>query len=157
MFQRNQIEKLLKLNGVKLDSPDDEIKSILISAQWHDDDVEAAILVLRENKNNHNTHVDSLHKVFRTDDRLPPEAISSLLGIEMNVTSADIKLRHTRARGGVTPSQVMIVGGFSLVLSFVFIFAAMWYLKIGFFSPDSYLVYEEIGNFCYYCCGSNRD
>ena len=133
MFKKEHIEKMLRLNGVSLDDPDDVIKSVLISAQWHEDDVEAAVLVLRENKDSHETHVDSLHKVFRSDERLRPETISSLLGIEMDFSSKDIEVRRKRARRALMPSQVLVMAVISLVLSLIFVFAAMWYLETGLF------------------------
>lgn len=133
MFKKEHIEKMLRLNGVSLDDPDDVIKSVLISAQWHEDDVEAAVLVLRENKDSHETHVDSLHKVFRSDERLRPETISSLLGIEMDLSSKDIEVRRKRARRALMPSQVLVMAVISLVLSLIFVFAAMWYLETGLF------------------------
>lgn len=133
MFQRDHIERLLKLNGVSTTDSDEEIKSVLISAQWHKDDVEAAFLVLRENVNDHKTHVDSLHKIFRSDERLRPETISSLLGIDMDITSKDIERRHKIDNGTMTASQVMQISLVSLGLSLIFVFAAMWYLQIGLF------------------------
>ncbi len=133
MFKKEHIEKMLRLNGVSLDDPDDVIKSVLISAQWHEDDVEAAVLVLRENKDSHETHVDSLHKVFRSDERLRPETISSLLGIEMDLSSKDIEVRRKRARPALMPSQVLVMTVISLVLSLIFVFAVMWYLETGLF------------------------
>jgi len=133
MFKKEHIEKMLRLNGVSLDDPDDVIKSVLISAQWHEDDVEAAVLVLRENKDSHETHVDSLHKVFRSDERLRPETISSLLGIEMDLSSKDIEVRRKRARRALMPSQVLVMAVISLMLSLIFVFAAMWYLETGLF------------------------
>jgi hypothetical protein len=133
MFQRDHVEKLLRLNGVASTSSDEEIKSILISAQWHKDDVEAAVLVLRENKVDHQTHVDSIHKVFRSDERLRPETISSLLGIDMEITSNDISLSRKRNSGAMTPIQVMQIVIISLVLSLIFVFTAMWYLRMGMF------------------------
>ena len=133
MFKKDHIEKMLRLNGVSVDDPDDVIKSVLISAQWHEDDVEAAVLVLRENKENHETHVDSLHKVFRSDERLRPETISSLLGIEMDLSSKDLEVRRKRVQRSLGPSQVMIMALISLILSLIFVFAAMWYLETGLF------------------------
>ena len=133
MFKKEHIEKMLRLNGVSLDDPDDVIKSVLISAQWHEDDVEAAVLVLRENKDSHETHTDSLHKVFRSDERFRPETISSLLGIEMDLSSKDIEVRRKRARPALMPSQVLVMTVISLVLSLIFVFAVMWYLETGLF------------------------
>ncbi len=135
MFQREQIEQLLRLNGVSVNDSDEEIKSVLISAQWHKDDVEAAVLVLRENKKSHETHVDSLHKVFRTDERLRPETISSLLGIQMDVTAKDIEVRNKRAQGVLSAPQIAKITLMSLILSLVFVLAGMWYLQMGLFYP----------------------
>ena len=139
MLQREQLEKFLKVNGVPPNAPDDVIKSVLISAQWHEEDVEAAILVLRENPKSHETHVDSLHKVFRTDDRLKPETISSLLGIEMEVTSEDIEKKHDVVRSTFTPGRMLVVSVISLSLSVIFVFAAMWFLQTGLFHHTSNL------------------
>ncbi len=132
MFDRAQIEKLLLLNGVDTAATDDEIKSVLMSARWHKDDVEAAILVLRENRKTHETHVDSLHKVFRTDDRLRPETVSALLGIEMRIAPEDVAVRRKRNRS-LSAGQMMSIGFVSLTLSFIFVMAAMWYLETGVF------------------------
>jgi len=133
MFQRNHIEKLLRLNGVDTTDSDEEIKSVLISAQWHKDDVEAAVLVLRENKTDHKTRVDSLHKVFRSDERLRPETISSLLGIEMNITSKELASRQKHSSAKLPPSHILVVACAALTLSLIFVFASMHYLEMGLF------------------------
>lgn len=134
MFERSQVEKLLSLNGVSPQSSDEEIKSVLLSARWHKDDIEAAVLVLRENTVTHQTHVDSMHKVFRSDERLRPETVSALLGIEMNVMSDDLGQRAGRRPvRGLTPRQMMFIAIVSLALSVTFVMAAMWSLEMGMF------------------------
>jgi len=133
MFQRQQVEQLLRLNGVSTDDSDDQIKSVLISAQWHKDDVETAILVLRENVNDQKTRVDSLHKVFRSDDHLRPETISSLLGIEMDVTSQELEQRQKIASGRMQPRQILLVAVMALTVSLIFVVASMMYLEMGLF------------------------
>ncbi len=134
MFQRAHIEKLLALNGVDVSSSDDEIKSVLLSARWHKDHVEAAVLVLRENKVTHQTHVDSLQRVFRSDERLRPETVGALLGIEMEVTADERASNRSAYTGrGLSPGQMMTIAIVALVLSLVFVFAAMWALEMGFF------------------------
>ncbi len=133
MFQRDQVEKLLSLNGVTTEASDDEIKSVLLSARWHKDDIEAAVLVLRENKVTHQTHVDSMHKVFRSDERMHPETVSALLGIEMNVMPSDMPSGERRVERGMTSKQMMTVAVVSLALSLMFVLAAMWHLEMGMF------------------------
>lgn len=134
MFQRAHIEKLLALNGVDISSSDDEIKSVLLSARWHHDDVEAAVLVLRENKQTHQTHVDSLHKVFRSDERLRPETVGALLGIEMEVTPEERPAKRAAYTGrAMSAGQMMTIAIVALILSLIFVFAAMYSLEMGFF------------------------
>lgn len=133
MLERAHIEKLLKLNGVETTAPDEEIKSVLISARWHKDDVETALLVLRENIKSHETHVDSLHKIFRSDEHLQPETISALLGVDVALTGSDIAAHKKYSRNAISPRQMMQIGIVSLTLSLIFVFASMWYLEMGVF------------------------
>ncbi len=138
MLHKEYIEKILALNGVSLDSPDEEIKSVLLSARWHEDDIDTAVLVLRENKTTHETHVDSVHKVFRTDERLRPETVSALLGVKMDISGETLSVKKTRYRHGLSTGQMMKISIIALMLSMIFVFAAMWYLQMGLFH-QSYL------------------
>ncbi len=132
MLERAHIEKFLMLNGVSPTAPDEEIKSVLISASWQEDDVNAAILVLRENTESNQSRVDSVHRIFHTDDKLKPEMVSALLGIEMGVSSADIELRQTQRRG-LTFTEIFRLIAISIVLSAVAFLLSMWYFEIGIF------------------------
>tara|TARA_B100000745_G_C19848474_1_gene281668 strand:+ start:24 stop:437 length:414 start_codon:yes stop_codon:yes gene_type:complete len=133
MINRTQIEQILRINGVPVSAPDEEIKSVLLSARWHEDDIETAIMVLRENTKSHKTHVDTVHKVFHTDDKLDPKTVSSLLGIEMNITPEQVQSRSRNAKGGLRFNSILVLTLVSLILSVLFVFAAMWYLKMGLF------------------------
>ncbi len=136
MIQRAHIENFLKLNGVDMSSPDEEIKSVLLSARWHKDDVETALLVLRENTQNHETHVESLHRVFRSDERLKPETISALLGIDVDIPQDEVNPNSFMRRYHImSPSQMMQIGLVSLSVSVIFVMASMWYLEMGIFHP----------------------
>lgn len=132
MIQRKQIEQILRINGVALSAPDEEIKSVLLSARWHEDDIETAIMVLRENKKSHKTHVDTVHKVFHSDDKLSPDAVSSLLGIDMDISSNEINTISNK-QGKLQFNSILVLALISLGLSLIFVFAAMWYLKMGLF------------------------
>ncbi len=133
MFDRDHITKILKINGIELDAPDEEIKSILVSANWHHDDVETALMVLRENTVSHETHVDTLHKIFRSDERLKPETISSLLGIDMDISSKDIELKRKLAKGRFTMGLVVQIFLVSLFFAVVIMLSSMWLLEFGIF------------------------
>lgn len=133
MLERSQIEKLLRLNGVVPSAPDEEIKSVLISARWHKNDVETALLVLRENKKSHATHVDSLHKVFQSDDSLRPETISALLGIDVNISKDAVAHKKYSQRPRLSAGQALQICGVSVAIAIVFVLASMWYLEMGIF------------------------
>lgn len=85
MMQKKHIEEILTVNGIKPTSPEEVIRSVLLSARYNKDEVDAAIMVLRENTTTKETHVDGLHKVFRSDDVLSPEEISRLLGVDVEL------------------------------------------------------------------------
>lgn len=135
MFNREDVERVLAVNGVPPSAPEEEIKSVLISANWHQDDVEAAVLVMRENKDTHKTRVDKLHKVFYTDERLRPETVSSLLGIETQFTPSELDRRSTRQANGLTAGQMLKILIISIACSLALILAMMWYLHAGIFYP----------------------
>lgn len=131
MIDKSSVEKYLKANGVSSSAPDEEIKSVLFSAKWHSDDVETALMVLKENTQTHEKRVDSLHKVFRSDERLKPETISSLLGIDVEVPPPRDANHHVKS--GLGAREVFYIGFFSLLLATIFVFFGMWHLKMGLF------------------------
>ncbi len=90
MIEKKQVETILKANGIPPTAPDEEIRSILISARWDNNDVDTALMVLKENKDSKTTHVDTLHRVFHSDERLSPADISSLLGVKVSLSDEDV-------------------------------------------------------------------
>ena len=131
MIDRRHIEQILRMNGLDHEASDDEIKSLLISARWHHDDVETALVVLREDPKTHQRHLDAVHRVFNTDDRLAPETISALLGIDVEVNNVSEVHQKSLQRGYY--SQLISMVFVSIVLAGIFLVGAMWYLKMGFF------------------------
>jgi len=87
MIDKKQIESILRINGLPPTAPEEEIRSVLISSRYNNDEIETAFMVLRENPENNKSHVEGLHKVFRTDTSLKPQEISSLLGINVELES----------------------------------------------------------------------
>lgn len=133
MIDRHQVEGLLRLNGVKATAKDEEIKSVLISARWHEKDIETALLVLRENTQSHETHVERLNKVFTSDDKLQPELISSLLGVDVDLSHHEHRGINYKPQRSVTFAQAIQIGFLSTVLSGLCIIGVMWYLDMGLF------------------------
>ncbi len=116
---------------MSVDSSDEEIKSVLLNARWHKEDAEAAILILRENKKTHETHMDSLHKVFTSDERLRPETVSALLGIEMDVMPEDMRDQSSQQSFGV--QQLMGIMAAAFLLAVFMMGLTMWFMEVGMF------------------------
>lgn len=128
MISRQAVEQYLQANQVAATAPDEEIKEILLRAKWHADDVDTALTVLRENVNTKERHTDTLHQIFRSDERLKPETISALLGIEVNVSEIEA---HEKARRTVAASSIFTVVVVATALAVTFVGVAMWMLKMG--------------------------
>ena len=134
MLQKKDIETILKINGVSTGAADEEIRSVLLSARYNNDEVDTAIMVLRENTKTHQTRVDGLHKIFRSDEGLKPAEISALLGIEVEVNQVNIN--HNRNRE-MTVFQTSIVTLLAVVLALAGVFAAMYVYQVGVFHPTT--------------------
>lgn len=127
MINKESVERYLRANGVEPSAPEEDIKQVLFSAKWHHDDVDTALMVLRENPETHETHVDSFHKVFHNDDRLQPETISALLGIDVEIKSVEERIKENRP--GVAPVMFMVLA--AVLLSCGVLTVTLWLLKMG--------------------------
>lgn len=135
MIDRKHVEQILKLNGLTDTAPDEEIRSVLISARWNKEDVETAITVLRENVNTHKSRVDTLHDVFLTDKRLSPEAIHSLLGIDVQINASELETLRA-SRRNLYRWQIISIFILALLISAISILAMMYMNGFGFFHPS---------------------
>jgi len=138
MMKRNQIESLLKLNGVTSTAPDEQIRSVLLSARYTQDEVDTAIMVLRQNTKTNETHVDGLHKVFRTNAGLRPNEISQLLGIDVQV-SGRVTTDENEDNRRLSGFQNLIITFLSIVVAMLGLAFYMYIYKIGIFYPGSEL------------------
>jgi len=118
MIEKTQVENFLRANGVPVTAPDEEIRSILLSASFDENEVNTALLILKENIVSNETHIDTLHKVFRSDNRLKPSEINSLLGISVNFSDNDIYHSTVEKRGTNIKNTIII---FLFVVGFVFL------------------------------------
>ncbi len=134
MFDKRHIESILKINGLANSSPDEEIRSVLLSARFNNDEVETAMMVLRENTKTNETHVDGLHKVFRTDQALKPSEISQLLGIDVNLeTPMERQLNERR----YSILHVFLLWATSMIIAVTAVMFYMYTHDIGLFHPSS--------------------
>ncbi len=132
MIDRQQVETLLRIHGLSPTAPDEEIRSILLSAQYNHDEVDGALMVLRENATKHTSRLDGLHKIYRTDKGLLPNEVSALLGIEVDISDAEVK--HHRERR-TTGAQNFIILSVALVLAIGGLMYAMYSHGSGPFHP----------------------
>ena len=128
MIQREQIESILRINGVPENSPDEHIRAVLLSAKFHHDEVDTAIMVLRQNSKTATSKVDGLHKVFRSNETLKPEEISRLLGVEVDASHfpTSSQIVEETASG-----NSFVICSVSLALIFSGIFLHMYMSSIG--------------------------
>jgi len=139
MIDRQHIESLLKANGVPPTAPDEEIRSVLISARWNHNDVDTALMVLKENTATQLIHVDTLHKVFHSDERLSPADISALLGIKVSLSKDDVSTLAVRRRR-TEKMQTLIAIILALSIVFLGMILFMYKERIGvFYDPPTTL------------------
>jgi len=130
MIEKKRIEDFLRANGVPASAPDEEIRSILLSASFDENEVNTALLILKENTISNETHIDALHKIFRSDNRLKPSEISSLLGISVNLSDNDIYY-NTADKRRTTIINAFFISLFVVVFVFLGLFIMMYVDQVG--------------------------
>ena len=130
MIEKKRIEDFLRANGVPATAPDEEIRSILLSASFDENEVNTALLILKENTISNETHIDALHKIFRSDNRLKPSEISSLLGISVNLSDNDIYY-NTADKRRTTIINAFFISLFVVVFVFLGLFIMMYVDQVG--------------------------
>jgi len=133
MIERRTIEALLKVNGITSTAKEEEIRSVLISARWNENEIGTAFMVLKDNITSKETHVDTLNKVFNSDNRLTSAEITSLLGIDVHITRDDVEnLEYKRVK------SERVYGWLTFFLAIVIALGIMSYFmyvdRIGYFS-----------------------
>ncbi len=139
MIDRNQVETLLRIHGVSPKSPDEEIRTILLSAQYTEEEVGGALALLRETKDTRTSRIDGLHKLYRSDTSLLPGEVSALLGVEVEVTEVEVKNHRTRKVSG---AQNFFMLGFALLLAVGGLLYAMYSHGSGPFHPTVVASYK---------------
>lgn len=134
MIDRKHIESVLKVNGIPNTAPDEQIRSVLLSARFKEDEVETAIMVLRENIETKETKVDGLHKVFRTDQHLKPSEISKLLGIDVDLIEQVSVVAH-RKTPAFSVLQFIVLWMTSIILAVATVLFYMYSHQMGMFHP----------------------
>lgn len=102
MIAKDQVIALLEIHGMSIHSSDNEIRTVLLSAQYENDEIETAIISLRtdpETADANDIKRQGLHKIFFTDQGLRPHEVSALLGIDIEVNQITAKNIELNQRG----------------------------------------------------------
>lgn len=125
MIEREQIITLLEIHGMSVRSTDDEIRAVLSSAEYHSDEIENAILSLRTDPATASladTKKQGLYKIFYSDQGLKPNEVSTLLGIDVEVSQLNLNSSTLRPKKSTFLINFLIIG-----LSTLFAVAALSY------------------------------
>jgi len=133
MIRKTELERVLHINGVTSDAPDEEIIKLLVSARYTKDEAKGALAVLRNNSEEViEPNAEGLHKVFRTNKALNAGEISSLLGIEVDIKETIEP--ETRSRN-LSRKQITSIVALSLMFGFGGIISYMFMSDMGMFHP----------------------
>jgi hypothetical protein len=135
MIERSYIETILRINGMSPSEPDDIIRSVLLSARYNNDEIDTALMVLREDSETKRVRVEGLHKVFRTNESLRPQEISQLLGIDVDMGSYMLETHDPRPLLTNTFVSVCVL---SVLLAVVGVLLYMHMNGFGLFHPGGF-------------------
>ncbi len=130
---REQVETILRINGVPPAAPEEQIKSILLSARFNDDEIDAAIMVLRENSDTKQSRVQGAHKIINSSSRLSASEISSLLGIDVDIDELHMDKKRIRQ---ISNNQFWIIFILALTLAISSLTFVMYISETGVFHPS---------------------
>lgn len=133
MIDRTYIEKILKINGMSASEPDELIRSVLLSARYDKNEIDTALMVLREDAETKRIRVEGLHKVFRSDDSLKPKEISELLGIDVDLNRYMPEQMDSQRIGLTT---IMIIWLCSVAFAVIGVLLFMHMNSVGIFHPS---------------------
>ena len=132
MFQKSDIETILKINGVSPKASPEEIKLVLERASYSQAEIEAAFSLLQTNTTNFYDKRNELNKIFRTTEALKPAEISSLLGIEVKVAGVETVYSKDQE---MSLMQTLVVAVLALTLAVTGVLGAMYFYEVGIFHP----------------------
>jgi hypothetical protein len=137
MISKDHLENFLRLNNISVDASDDIIKAALVAARWKEPDIVIAITVLRGTGSELEATGDSGSRLFTTE-RISPAAISSLLGININLQRERLQqaaIKDNRERIS-SVLLILIATATALALAFVVGFILLYTAQAGpFYNP----------------------
>mgnify|MGYP000379545351 CR=1 FL=1 len=130
------IVETLQRNGVSNISNEAEVRACLYRLRWHPHDIDRAVKkIASSNQMQSFTHKSALHSLLRSDERIRPETLSSLLGFDIEITEEDVKSSAYRAKPRVTFPRLFMIIVFGIILGCTVMVLLMWLTKTGLFHP----------------------
>lgn len=79
---------------------------------------------------------EMIRTVYRTNERLSPQTIHALLGIDVDLSEFEHDYRQRKQSDALSGSQILLILGLSLVLAGIGFFFGMYYFEVGPFHPS---------------------
>ena len=145
MVDRQHIARILRLNGVTVDTPYAEIRSVLQKSCLSETDIalfnETSATVesvpREKTKVPETVSKKNINSVLKTDTALKPEHVRALLGIDMHISSMCTQNMSVYKNQGVSFLQVFAIIVLSLLFGGGALLGFMWHLEIGMFHVAS--------------------
>ncbi len=134
MINQQEVETLLRINGVSPLAPDDEIRVVFRTAHYTEEEISEALVHVAALRSLTPVRAKGLYKIHRTDDGLRPEEISSLLGIEVTIDELTVRLHRVR---GVSEGQYFILLFLTIFLALGGFLYSMYHHQTGPFHPTA--------------------
>jgi hypothetical protein len=132
-MDRKHLERILMINGVSPTAPDEEIRTLLMSAHYREDEVETALMVLREQRDTKVQRLEGVHTLIQTDKNLSAKEVSSLLGIDITVPSKDRQAARKPVR--MTGRDAVVIIVLAVLIAGLALGLSMYVLDFGLFHP----------------------
>lgn len=138
MVDRLHIQRILRLNGVSEIASPEEIKMVLLKAGLSLRDLDTVALFSENIVTNNEIATGGVQTLFKTDNALNPEHISSLLGIRVQVSKIQLEKEYSVVSKAVFALQVLCTVTFTFLFATAGVIALLWYTKTGFFHVGSH-------------------
>ena len=128
MINKQQTEQILRLNGIEPDAPPEEIRTVLIRARWHKDDVDAAIAALNRAPDEITVEHNHSQQLTHSDASLAPETLNAVLGVDIELT--EVRQQRVADQNWFLRKQIISMLLVAVLGAVLFIITIMWQLKL---------------------------
>ncbi len=135
-MDRNHLVRILTINGLTLESSEEEMRMLLQRARYSPKELAIALQVLREPVGNRGVSEGEVGRIFVSDEVLNATEIATLLGMEVTSKKQNFANESFLVREFTILHQLFIVI-LALLLALVGILGLMYAFGYGIFHPTS--------------------